>query len=299
MNFTMKLYSIVIFLIIVIFNNNYSLAINCIECDNSDKNCTTAPEFITKNVACDLEKGQQCYVQLEADGTIKRGCASDDFCKDNTDNCVQCKDNNGENIPCNVQILPKTRPKCYVCKGSDCLKVDEKKTKIEYCQYLNKSSNLHCFTKTVNQDVTRGCLAKSGIQCDTSDCKNCTNTDNDKPCNNDDGQINDKFSCYECRSDAFKECEEPEKNKQKVDKKECKNPIEGCFAERWAGITFRGCAEILEDSEKAKCLENKNGCLICKNETLCNGKVFNSAIINSISTVLLITCAFITKKLLN
>jgi len=285
-----KLFSFIIFVTIIFTFNGYCLALKCTVCATSDKDCTINPQKIEAKDCKEEEK--ICFMKLNDEGQVERGCGAEDFCGKitNKEECDVCKDA----ASCN-KIFPEKRPKCYVCSGKDCLKVNPEN--FQYCQFYKKDQTKHCFTNTEDNDnVIRDCLEGYKGKCEGDNCKKCSNGDSNEPCNKNE-VVPPPFSCYTCRSDADAECEYAARDKAKV--VACKDSSKGCYSERFDGKTFRACAEILDQKETEACKATKNNnCKIC-DKTKCNGAKMNSGTIKSISVILMISSILLTGKFFN
>lgn len=200
-----------------------------------------------------------CFMYLNENDTVIRGCLSDtisEYCIKNSKKCKICQSTN-----CNNESVIKTaKLSCIKCDSTkhldDCLwGFDENDA--ELC-----NSNIHffeeesCFTLVVsNISVVRGCTQDTNL-CKINDCSKCSTKNG---CNNKNVLTQ---SCFKLTNDT-----------PHVTKSVCKGLItannNGCFIWKNNNLTIKGCVSELTFENKILCTNDSN-CKICLGQN-CNG----------------------------
>ncbi|ALC38916.1 maker445 [Drosophila busckii] len=131
--------------------DNCNAPLVCKSCDGLGCTLVTAA---TNNKICDA--GQECYNQLQPDGTITRGCGP----KCATDSCSSCTTDN-----CNAGIYPANRLLCYQCTARESCNVPGNATMLKPCA-LFKEQDQQCYMAGNSyQNMTRGCSTDAAALC--------------------------------------------------------------------------------------------------------------------------------------
>ncbi|XP_070502926.1 proprotein convertase subtilisin/kexin type 5-like [Chironomus tepperi] len=155
---------------------------------------------VAENEAAEVECESSCYIGIDENGLITRGCASDygdtKGCSKDENSINQCF--TCDNDYCNAILYPiKGRLQCHTCLDEFCQPSNDD---VVYCtRYHPDEKCVTIYSPDVDAVETRGCISDvdSLNEC-TSNSTNCLmcSTDN---CNNDTSKTQ-KFSCIGCNS---------------------------------------------------------------------------------------------------
>lgn len=230
-------------------NTQLSMSQNhyCVSCDSTNDPTCVNKSNSPRVRACSTN---QCFSKLISQGSIRKGCGSDEECS--SPSCTSCSGD-----LCNNILYPADRLSCLSCVGTSCSMNTTK-----YCNnYM--SNNQSCITiyNESNQVSYRDCYsdAASGTQsiCDDSTsltCSKCTSNN----CNNDIVRRGNK--CYQCEGNScFNNLNHP------ADVVDCTS---SCYVGlNSKGETVRGCSSKFPNS--TLCNANNGTCLTCVGD-FCN-----------------------------
>lgn len=269
----------------------------CHQCDTNVAACQTIAAQ-TIGLPCNLYKDDEaCYSYLE-NNLMVRGCTSDV----NSEKCIltgtgiNCKDCSEAN--CNTDLVsnPPTL-KCIKCEEADeacAWGYDESEGTLctSTLPFLSPKTE-SCYTKNVENTVSRGCLLDDDATvCDaTNSCETCTV----EGCNNANVE---KFQCIQCNSGtAGEESCSNSGSDINIEATDCEDIMgyekRGCYIIKNDDVV-RGCNSALTPAVYDTCSTNSDSsCILCNNEPGCNG----AAGLSVLSGTVLLVVAYLIKLL--
>lgn len=269
----------------------------CHQCDTDVAACQTITAQ-TIGLPCNLYKDEEvCYSYLDNNKMV-RGCSSDV----NSEKCIStgtginCKECSEAN--CNTDLVsnPPTL-KCIKCEEDDeACSWGYDKSEGTLCTSTLPFLSIQtesCYTTNVENKVSRGCLLDDeATVCDaTNSCDKCST----EGCNN----VNiEQFECIQCSSGTAGEesCSNVGADIN-IAATACVGTMEyekrGCYIIKNDNVV-RGCNSALSSDEYDTCLANSDSsCILCNNESGCNG----AAGLSVLSGTMLLVLAYLIKLL--
>lgn len=269
----------------------------CHQCDADVAACQTIAAQ-TIGLPCNLYKDDEvCYNYLETNKMV-RGCTSDAnaakcILTETGINCKVCSDSN-----CNTDLVsnPPTL-KCIKCEETDEACAwgynESEGTLCETTLPFLSPNTESCYTRNVDNKVTRGCLLDDVVTvCDESNsCNECTT----EGCNNENIE---KFKCIQCSASvAGQESCSNSGSDINIEATDCEDIMtyakRGCYIVRFEDV-IRGCISELPSDVYTTCSTNSDDtCVLCNNEPGCNG----AAGLSVLSGTMLLVVAYLIKLL--
>ncbi|EDW04075.1 uncharacterized protein LOC6562542 [Drosophila grimshawi] len=259
--------------------DNCNANLLCKTCAATDVTCSTTDGKSVGSQMCTAAT-QQCRTELNADGTVTRGC-NEPCATTAAGTCTGCTTDN-----CNVGFYPANRLQCYQCNSANCNTVAA--SSLAACPTYQADQK--CYTIGANDAaMQRGCNTDAGNKCagTTPDaaCALCgTSGCNNRPYEQVLGNCyscNDAAGCVGGQTGTAPACP-PAPYTQTVN---------SCYTQQYAnGTVQRGCTNELTSGCTAAngctqcdgdtCNSNQNvfGCLICRSDNYAECRAGDDAV---------------------
>lgn len=149
----------------------------CLQCSTNSDAGGLCLAGTTATQPCKTESESKCFMQVQSDGHLKRGCKGDlseaEVTACSGDTCRICNEPS-----CNTGIYPANRLRCYQCKSSvdkTCNETLQGEDKSLYCKLYKADDK--CYSRDASDDLfERGCQSDLGLTadaCQDLDDKHC------------------------------------------------------------------------------------------------------------------------------
>lgn len=142
----------------------------CLQCTTANDAAGLCLAGTTSTLPCKKDSESKCFMQVQTDGHLKRGCKGDLTAGEVTactgDSCKICNEPS-----CNKGVYPEGRLRCYQCKSSDdenCNNDLQGPEKSAFCKLYKAGDK--CYSRDASDDLfERGCQSDLGLTADA--CK--------------------------------------------------------------------------------------------------------------------------------
>lgn len=156
----------------------------CLQCSTANDAGGLCLAGTTSTLPCTKDSESKCFLQVQTDGHLKRGCKGDLSAAEVTactgDSCKICNEPS-----CNTGVYPEGRLRCYQCKSSDdenCNNELQGPEKSAFCKLYKAGDK--CYSRDASDDLfERGCQSDLGLTAeackdlDEKHCKTCDGAD--------------------------------------------------------------------------------------------------------------------------